>query len=403
MPRILQINVSLNVGSTGRIVNEIGDAILAEGWESHVAYGRTKSRSDSTYHKIGTRVDQGLHILLTRLLHKHGSGSKQATRRLGTLIGKLQPDIIHLHNLHGYYLHLVELMKFLKSWGKPVVWTFHDAWPLTGHCCYFNRFNCQKWQETCHRCPLIRYYPESWGVDNSTSNHLKKKEYIGALDHLHIVPVSNWLGDVVRQSHLKTKPLTVIQNGVDTEIFCPSNEKETFGIGEDGKKVYLGAASLWSDLKGLDDFVKMAALLNEDERFVLIGLSEKQSKSLPKNITAIPRTSSLEELRNWYRSASVFVNPSKSESFGLVTAEALACGTPVVVYNTTACPELVDEYTGRVVSLRNYTEMLAAARELASKGRFALQESCTARAKKYFDKKTQVKKYIQLYSRLLQH
>lgn len=401
MPKVLQINVSLNVGSTGRIVNEIGDAIIAEGWESHVAYGRTSSSSESTAHKIGSRVDQGLHVLLTRLLHKHGSGSKQATKRLGTLISKLQPDIIHLHNLHGYYLHLVELMKILKSWGKQVVWTFHDAWPLTGHCCYFNRFNCQKWQETCHQCPLIRYYPESWGVDNSTSNHLKKKEYIGALDHLHIVPVSYWLGDVVRQSHLKNKPITVIQNGVDTEIFFPSQKKQMRSRSEDGKKVYLGAASLWSDLKGLDDFVKMAALLNDNERFVLIGLSEQQSKNLPKNITAIPRTSSLEELRNWYSSASVFVNPSKSESFGLVTAEALACGTPVVVYNTTACPELVDEHTGRVVPIRNYTAMLAAARELAALESPALQSHCSSRAKTFFDKKQQTLKYIQLYKQLL--
>lgn len=401
MPKILQINVSLNVGSTGRIVSEIGDAIIAEGWESHVAYGRFQSRSNSTAHKIGSRVDQGFHVLLTRLLHKHGSGSKQATRRLGTLISELQPDIVHLHNVHGYYLHLVELMKILRSWGKPVVWTFHDAWPLTGHCCHFTRFNCQKWQETCYQCPLKRYYPESWGVDNSTSNHQTKKQYVGALEQLHIVTVSNWLGKVVEKSYLKNKPITVIQNGVDTELFCPKRETKASGAGESAKKTYLGAASLWSDLKGFDDLVKMAALLNEDERIVVIGLSEKQSKNLPKNITAIPRTSSLEELRDWYRNASVFLNPSRSESFGLVTAEALACGTPAVVYDTSACPEIVDENTGRVVPLRDYEQMLAAARQLNSLDRRVLQDTCSSRAKSYFDKTQQTFKYIQLYKRLL--
>lgn len=401
MPRILQINVSLNVGSHGRIVNEIGDAILAEGWDSHVAFGRSSSSSNSIAHKIGSPVDQGLHVLLTRLFHRHGSGSKQATKRLGLLIHQLQPDIIHLHQVHGYYLHLVELMTILRKWNKPVIWTFHDAWPLTGHCCHFNRFNCQKWQETCHKCPLIRYYPESWGVDNSTSNHLKKKEHIGALDQLHIVPVSYWLGEVVGKSYLKGKPITVIQNGVDTEIFRPLLDNNPSGIGVAGQKLYLGAASLWSDLKGLDDFVKMAALLNEDENIVLIGLSKKQSSNLPPKITAVPRTSSLEELRNWYAKATVFVNPSKSESFGLVTAEALACGTPVVVYNTTACPELVDGETGRVVPLRDVEKMLAAARALAAEDRFALKKSCVARAKTFFDKKTQVNKYISLYKQLL--
>ncbi len=402
MPKILQINLSLNVGSHGRIVNEIGEAIIAEGWESHVAYGRSRSNSSSTAHKIGSRVDQGLHVLLTRLFHKHGSGSRQATKRLGVLIRQLQPDIVHLHLVHGYYLHLVELMKILKDWNKPVVWTFHDAWPLTGHCCYFTRFNCQKWQATCHQCPLIRYYPQSWGVDNSTSNHQKKKEFIGALEHLHIVPVSHWLEGVVGSSYLKGKPITVIQNGVDTEIFRPSTEQNIGDVGVAGQKIYLGAASIWSDLKGLSDFVSMAALLNEDERIVLIGLSNKQSKGLPRNITAIPRTRSLEELRGWYSRASVFLNPSKAESFGLVTAEALACGTPAVVYNTTACPELVDEQTGRVVPLRDYREMLAAARELASMESHTLQTNCVARARTHFDKKKQTLKYIQLYRQLLQ-
>jgi glycosyltransferase involved in cell wall biosynthesis len=405
MPKVLQINVSLNVGSHGRIVNQIGDAILAEGWESFVAYGRSARSSKSQAFKIGSSLDQGFHLLLTRLFDKHGHGSTRATRRLAAWMRNLQPDIVHLHQAHGYYLNLVELIKVLQDLNKPIVWTFHDAWQLTGHCCSFVRFNCQKWQDICHQCPLTSYYPQSWGIDNSTSNHNLKKQFIGSLERLHIVPVSNWLGQVVAESYLKDRPLTVIHNGVDTETFrplpcdlLPSIRPHNQDL--EGKRVFLGVASIWSDLKGLNDFIELSGLLGEDEMIVLIGLSAKQSKTLPSNIVAIPSTNSVEELSRWYNRAAVFLNPSKSESFGLVTAESLACGTPAVVYNTTACPEIIDRETGRVVPLGDYKEMLVAARELASLDQDRTRTFCSYRARTNFDQRKQSNKYVELYKQL---
>lgn len=400
MTTILQIDVALNVGSTGRIVHEIGEAILNEGWSSHAAFGRYQAPSSSPAHKIGTKIDQAGHLLVTRMFDQHGKGSLRATKKLRALLAQLKPAVVHLHQVHGYYLHLRELMQILQDYGKPVVWTFHDAWQLTGHCCYFDRFDCQKWQTTCGSCPMTRYYPQSWGVDNSTNNHEEKKTYIGGLKELTIVPVSYWLGDMVKQSYLAQKPIVVIQNGVDLEHFYP--EYETNGVSDtNGKVNYLGVAGIWADHKGLADFVKMSELLRADEQLVLIGLTEEQRKGLPQNIVALPAQGSMAALRKWYNKATVFLNPSKSESFGLVTAEALACGTPAVVYSTTACPELVDESTGRVVAKGDVAGMLAAARELAQRDVATTKIACRNRAVRHFDKRKQTEKYIQLYKKLI--
>lgn len=247
---------------------------------------------------------------------------------------------------------------------------------------------------------MTRYYPQSWGIDNSASNHLEKKATIGALSNLTIVPVSYWLGDMVKQSYLSQKQMEVIQNGVDLEEFfiekadqaTPSNVEKT---------TYLGVAGVWADHKGLSDFVQMSELLRDDEQIVLIGLTEKQLNGLPANIKALPAQGSISALRHWYNRATVFLNPSKSESFGLVTAEALACGTPAVVYNTTACPELVDDKTGRVAVKGDFTGMLYAARELAQLDSEAIQTACRKRAELHFDKQKQTGKYIQLYKQLI--
>jgi putative colanic acid biosynthesis glycosyltransferase len=399
-PVILQIDVALNIGSTGRIVHEIGDAILKEGWMSHAAFGRYSASSTSTAHKIGTKIDQAAHWLLTRLFDLHGKGSLGATKKLRTLLTDLKPDVVHLHQVHGYYLHIRELMRILQEYNKPVVWTFHDAWQLTGHCCVFERFNCQKWQNTCGSCPMTRYYPQSWGIDNSKNNHQEKKVAIGALEKLTIVPVSYWLGDMVKQSYLSLKPIQVIHNGVDLEKFFIERTDKAAQVKEQ-KINYLGVAGVWADNKGLSDFVQMSELLRDDEQIVLIGLTEKQHKGLPRNIKALPAQGSIAALRQWYNRATVFLNPSRSESFGLVTAEALACGTPAVVYNTTACPELVDENTGRIVAKGDFVGMLAAARELAQIDMELIQVACRKRAEMHFNKQKQTSKYIELYKQLI--
>lgn len=400
--KILQINVTANIGSTGRIVEQLGNEIIQEGWESYIAYGRSGGKSTSKIIKIGTKVDQALHLLRTRLLDQQGFGSYFATKKLIKRIKSLNPDIIHLHQMHGYYLNLKVLFKFLKKYNRPVVWTFHDVWPMTGHCCYFNRYNCEKWKTGCFSCPLTKYYPSSWGYDNSTMNYELKKRLFQNLPNLTITPVSNWLGAVVKESFLSTEKVSVISNGVDIDLFKPTPSdtlREKLGIKE--KKVILSVAAIWSDHKGLKDIIEISKMIDNQTIMIVIGLSDIQIQTLPSNIIGIKRTENIQQLAEYYSLADLFINPSKAESFGLVTVEAMACGTPVVVYNTTACPELVSQETGMVVELNNIEAMYKAAVQIINNGKQLYAEQCRNRVVKLFNKKTQLQKHIEIYKELM--
>ena len=282
-----------------------------------------------------------------------------------------------------------------------MVLTFHDAWPITGHCCYFNRYNCEKWKTGCYQCPLTTYYPSSWGYDNSKKNFKLKKKLFQNIPILTITPVSNWLGAVVKESFLSKKTISVISNGVDTELFKPTPSgmlRETLGIKE--KKVMLSVAAIWGDHKGLDDIVDIAKMIDNQTTIIVIGVSDSQLQALPSNIIGVKRTENIQQLAEYYSLADVFINPSKAESFGLVTVEALACGTPVVVYNTTACPELVLEGTGNVVELNNTKELFNAAMKIIDVGKVHFTENCRNSALKHFNKRTQLQKYIEIYKGL---
>lgn len=398
--KLLQINATVNTGSTGRIVENIGELVTNQGGESIIAYGRNANQSSSKIIKIGNKVDQAVHLLHTRIFDTHGFHSKKSTGRFLKNIKSYNPDIIHLHNLHGYYLNIELLFDFLKNINKPVVWTIHDCWPFTGHCCHYERARCMKWKTECHHCPLQFLYPESKVFDNSRINYRKKRNIFNSLDNLTIVTVSEWLASQVKESFLQNYPIKTIYNGIDLEIFKPKNqERLKQKLGYSNRKIILGVANEWSSGKGLDKFRELSKLIDEKTTIVLIGLNAHQIKSLPSNIIGIQKTSNIHQLAEYYAMANVFITPSIAETFGMVVAEAMASGTPCIVNNSSALPELVDETTGYVVE--NKAEAyFGAVQKILSKGKGYYTSALKERAQR-FDVKHQLKSYYNLYLSVL--
>ena len=348
MPSLLQINITANWGSHGRIAEQIGNLVMQEGCDSYIAYGRWANQSRSHLIRIGSMLDERLHAVETRLFDNHGLASGGATRSLIKKIESVNPDIIHLHNIHGYYLNYPILFQFLKSFGHPVVWTFHDCWPLTGHCSHFMFSGCEKWKTGCHGCEEKREYPSSVFLDRSSRNYRLKKECFTSLENLTLVPVSHWLESVIKESFLSSFPIRCINNGIDVNQFrIIERAKEKIGAGD--KKIVLAVASRWTGRKGFDDICRLRGKLDNRFRIIMVGVSEAQKQVLPEGITGITRTNSIEELALYYSAADVFINPTYEDSFPTTNIEALACGTPVVTYKTGGSPEIIDSSTGIVV------------------------------------------------------
>jgi putative colanic acid biosynthesis glycosyltransferase len=402
MMKIFQINTSLNTGSTGRIAEEIGVQIVNRKWQSYIAHGRPVSSTISQNYKIGNKLDQYLHAIQTRFFDSHAFASKYATRCLINFIKKSSPDIIHLHNLHGYYLHVGVLFNWLATTTIPIVWTLHDCWPFTGHCTFFDSVGCEKWKTACYACPKKRMYPTSLVIDRSKKNFQQKKQLFTMPKLLHIVTPSNWLAGNVRQSFLRDWACTTIHNGIDLSIFSPEAKSAKSTNSElDGIKIILGVASIWDKRKGLDDFIQLSKYLSPGQKIVLVGLNKQQLKLLPSNIVGIMRTENVTELAALYSAADVFVNPTWQDNFPTTNLEALACGTPVITYNTGGSPEAIDEHTGIVVDQGNIKGLAEAVSSVLEKGKSQYQIVCRHRALKYFNKDDRYSDYLKLYEKLL--
>jgi glycosyltransferase involved in cell wall biosynthesis len=393
--KILQINSVANSGSTGRIAEEIGKVLLNQGHESYIAYGRNQQPSQSQLIKIGNQNDIYLHGVQTLLFDKHGLASKKATKNFLKVIDEIRPDIIGLHNLHGYYINYPLLFNYLKERNIPVTWTFHDCWPFTGHCAHFMRVNCEKWKTHCNQCPLSQAYPKSF-IDRSYLNFEDKKEAFIGHPNLTIITPSFWLKEIVQKSFLKEYSIEVIHNGIDLEIFHPKEQNTK-------QKIVLGVASTWGDQKGLLDFKKLRDKLPLEVEIVLIGLSESQIKGLPKGIIGIRRTENVVELAEWYSKASVFVNPTYVDNFPTTNIEALACGTPVITYNTGGSPEAINPETGVVVDKGDVAGIVQAIRNLEAKDQIELSSKCVQRAEKRFDKKHRYLDYLNIFEKLIKN
>ena len=401
--KLLQICVEGNTGSTGTIAESIGQFVLQKGWESYIAFGRYPRSSNSKLLRIGSDLESMLHGIETRLFDNHGLGSRYATKRLIKKIEFIKPDVIHLHHLHGYYINIELLFLFLQKSKIPIVWTFHDCWSFTGHCAYFDYVGCDKWKTECSQCPQKKEYPKSIFLDNSRNNFLLKKQLFTSIPKITIVSVSKWLDNLVQKSFFKSTNHLYIYNGIDLDLFRPIDEprfiKNKYNI--DNKFVILGVATTWDRRKGLDDFIELAKHIKNDEIIVLIGLNKKQRKNLPYNILGLPRTENRKELSNLFAASDVFLNLSTEETFGLTTAEALACGTPAIVYNRTANPELVNFETGFVVEKNDFLSINRSILEIRENKKEFYIKNCRLRATKLFNSEDVFSSYFELYKKMI--
>jgi len=400
--RILQINTTVNSGSTGRIAEDIGGLIIKNSGKSYISFGRGNRSSSSKKIKIGNKLDVILHGLESSLFDRHGLGSKNATEKLIEEIEIIRPDIIHLHNVHGYYLNIKVLFDYLKTINKPLVWTFHDCWAFTGHCTYFDAVNCDKWKTLCNKCPNLKAYPSSLFIDNSKNNFNLKKQLFTALDNVHIVTPSKWLANYVNESFLMEHSVQTIHNGIDLNIFKPLHAleiKNKYQIGK--KKIILGVASIWDKRKGLLDFIELERRIDTSYQIILVGLNKRQLKELPNSIIGIARTESLQELAALYSAADVFINPTYVDNFPTTNIESLGCGTPVITYNTGGSPEAIDHTTGVVVEKGDIDGLWAAINKLSSHSQEHYSKVCRLRAEKMFNKEDRYMDYLKLYERLI--
>lgn len=390
--KVFQINTVCGTGSTGRIVVDIARVLEKEGHECCIAYGRGNAPSDVDSFRIDSKKEVYLHAALSRFTDAQGLYSTSATKRLIQKIRDYDPDIIHLHNIHGYYLNYKVLFQFLSQYNKPIVWTLHDCWAFTGHCAYFDYVHCDFWKAECHDCPQKDTYPTSWLLDRSRENFRLKKSLFTGIKNLTIVTPSHWLAGLVKQSFLKEYPVEVIHNGIDLNVFkpTPSDFRKKYHL--EDKKIILGVASPWTPRKGLKDFIELAGLVNEETRIVLVGLNDKQLKKLPENIIGIKRTNNPQELAGIYTAADVFFNPTYEDNYPTTNLEALACGTPVVTYNTGGSPESVIRIPDSIVS---QGDLVQAYKLLKNKMN---STNMSALKRKEFDKNALFELYISLYN-----
>lgn len=399
--KIIQINSVVNSGSTGRIAEELGNVLLENGHQSYIAYGRGTGTSNSKLIRIGSKWDIYTHGAFTMLTDRHGFASRRSTRAFLKELDRIQPDVIGLHNLHGYYLNLPLLFEWIKANNVPVLWTLFDCWAFTGHCSYFDDIGCEKWKSQCHECPKHRNYPGSW-LDNSKWNYTQKKSLFTTLEKMELVTHSNWLSVLVKDSYLKKYNVNVTPSAINLKLFKPmgSQLSQRYHLGN--KKVLLGCASSWSNRKGYWDFIKLNELIDKETyQIVMIGLNAKERKKLPESIIGIQRTESVEELAQWYTLASVFVNPTSQDNFPTTNLEALACGTPVVTYDTGGSPEAIDAFTGRVVPKSDVDGLFDAIKSLEKENKEDLAKACRERAEKYFDSSDRYLDYLRIYERLV--
>ena len=346
------INAVCGIRSTGRICTDIAKDLEKQGYEVKIAYGReTVPEQYQKYAvRIGNNVDVYWHALMTRLFDDRGYWSRIATKKFLKWAEEYDPDLLWLHNLHDYFINIDMLFDWIKS--RPqmeVKWTQHDCWAFTGHCSYFTMVKCEQWKTHCSYCPKKTPFPHDSLFNQCQRNFDRKKKAFTGVKNMTLISPSQWLADLIKESFLREYPVQVVHNTIDTNIFkpTPSDFRKQYGV--EDKKIVLGVASAWTKRKGLDDFIRLSEMLDDTYAIVLVGLTDKQIKKLPKKIIGIKRTNNIEELAGLYTTADVFVNPSREETFGMTTIEAQACGTPAIVYKDTACEEVVKNYGGLAV------------------------------------------------------
>lgn len=402
--RIVQINGGAK-GSTGKIMMGIAEVARAQGHEVMCASPITTTNRDAGedcgYYRIGTFNSRRVNVALARITGFNGCFAWLGTYKLLKKIDEFKPDIIHLHNLHDSYINLSMLFSYIKKHNVPTVWTLHDCWAFTGQCPHFTIVKCDKWKAGCHNCPQYKEYPASL-YDNTKKMWQLKKKWFTGVKNMTIVTPSEWLAGLARESYLKQYPIEVINNGIDLNVFKPthSNFREQYGIPGD-KYIVLGVSFAWGYRKGLDCFVEMAEKLGEQYQIVLVGTDDEIDKNLSHNIISIHRTQNQKELAEIYSAAEVFVMPTREENYPTVNMEAIACGTPVVTFDTGGSPEMLDDKTGIVVDANDIEATEKAIKDICEKKRCNDEEYIVAYSKK-IDMKKRFAEYIELYANVLE-
>lgn len=396
--KVVQINSECGRGSTGKITVAISKLLNEKDVENYIFYSGNHKSDYSNGIMISAKASIRIHQILSRLFGDQGFHSSFSTKRLVRKIKKIQPDAILLHNLHGYYLNLEILCKFLSTYTGKVYWTFHDCWPFTGHCAHFTINNCEKWKKGCFGCPRKKKYPYSWFFDRSKSLYQKKKRLFNAINNLTIITPSEWLATKVKCSFLSNKPIQVINNGIDLNLFKPSYSdfREKHNIID--KTIVLGVASVWSYEKGLDVFNSLADNLDSSMyQIVLVGTDDSIDEKLSSNIISIHRTQNQEELAEIYTAADVFINPTREDNYPSVNMEAIACGTPVISFDTGGCKEIVNDDCGIVINSNSTKELLNNI-ALVMEKLDSIKEQC-AKKRYTFDQDKCFEKYIDLITK----
>lgn len=393
--KVLQISTVCGSGSVGRIVLDIYHILEKNGDTPLIAYGRRKAPQGIRAYRFGSPADMAVHVISTFFRGEHGFASAAQTRRLIGRIRTWNPDVIHLHNLHGFVLQVELLFAYLKKAGKPVVWTLHDCWSYTGHCAFYDYTGCTGWKSGCTECEEYRRtYPYALFKNRTARNYIRKKEAFTGVPRLTLAVPSEWLKKEAEQSFLKEYPIKVIPNGIDRKIFRPLDGGLRQKLGLSETFVILGVANVWERRKGLQYLIRLARKLPPDYQVVLIGLSKKQLRSLPKNILGFTRTSSADELAEYYSMADVFVNVTLEDNFPTTNLESLACGTPVITFDTGGSPESIDESCGRIVPKGNEDALLQAVLEERRKPKSC--SACLKRAEQY-EREERFLEYVKLY------
>lgn len=396
--KVLMINSVSGYGSTGSICVDIALELESQGHECYIAYGQISRGYDKEF-KIGTKIENHLHNIGSRLFGKQGYFTRSGTEKLVDFIKFYNPDVIHLHNLHGNYLNLEVLFEYLIAAKKAVVWTLHDCWAFTGKCAHYTDAACYKWKTECHSCPQVHTYPPSLFLDRSQEMYMDKKKWFTSIENMTIIPVSNWLATEAKESFFNKYPIQTIYNWVDHSVFKEYiNTDFAINYAIDTSKFTIVLVSAgWSvtDVKWIDA-LKLASIIDNDMQILMIG-KVADTTVLPSNIKHIPYLDSKEELAKAYSVADVYIHLSTEDTFGKVIAEAMSCGTPAIVYDSTACPEIVDQNCGYVVQKRNIPQILTAISKIKENKKAFYTTNCRNRVLTYFDIKTNISSTIAIY------
>lgn len=396
--KVLLINGVYNKGSTGKIVNDIEQMLKETGNQPFIAYA-TGNTSNTRHFIMQSIFYQKISILQDRILGKHGFYNKSATLKLLKWIDKIQPDVIHLHNLHGYYINIKLLFNYLSKYKGKIVWTLHDCWGFTGHCAHFDDTECRKWEDGCYDCPIIKKYPKSWFFDRSRESWIEKRKLILGLNNMIVVTPSKWLSKVAETSFLNKYQIKVINNGVDLSVFKKKEATFFSRLNNGNKFVILGMANKCLNKLNISNFEKFVEILYRKNLIVLVGSSEKElSNKLKGKVEIVPYINNPNDLASIYSSSDVFINLTREDTFPTVNIEALACGTPVITFDVGGSSEIIDEKTGIVVQKDSTEELLEAIYIIKGKGKRSFSDECINRAHSLYNKQNKYKEYLELYN-----